>query len=71
MKRLLVYLYFFINLVLIFNTCAEEIKIAELSKGQIVNGPIVISNKIKIKWPRKNQILSKKDKVGLDLDFFK
>ena len=27
--------------------------------------------KIKIKWPRKNPILSKKDKVGLDLDFFK
>ena len=51
MKRLLVYLYFFINLVLIFNTYAEEIKIAELSKGQIVNGPIVISNKIKIPLP--------------------
>jgi len=27
--------------------------------------------KIKIKWPIKNPILSKKDKLGLDLDFFK
>ena len=27
--------------------------------------------KIKIKWPRKNPILSKKDKIGLDLEFFK
>jgi len=27
--------------------------------------------KIKIQWPKKNPILSKKDKIGLDLDFFK
>lgn len=27
--------------------------------------------KVKIKWPRKNPKLSKKDKFGLDLDFFK
>ncbi len=51
MKRLFVYLYLFINFVIISSAYAEEIKISKLSEGKIVKGSIVINNKIKIPLP--------------------